>query len=337
MPVVDTSTQAAHAAFFDGDLVSLARAQVQLAEAGQDPHRGDWGLLEDLSRLVRCLPLGPVPDGESPQYFAVRSVVRLERIRLQRLLVENAYRDTDLVALLNMKWGDHLASQPELVRWPTEIEVWPGEVTEAQVHPGACPPLPGSWRDPAALQRKRQQARLASERKALAALLPQLGWLPDEGAARIALAYLQEASIARTHLTSEWVALLNQALARGEGPVRVAGRLALARLVEDYGDSRGLYSQILADPDRSAAQDSRARVRLVALLEPEWTEILALTQAARPRPEDRAALENAEARARLALGDYVGLQKLGRPLLVDQRLSGCTTDCALTVQTRELL
>ena len=60
-PTAPAELSEAQARLLDGDVVSLTRARRQRALAGEDVDVGPWALLDDLSRLMRCLPLGPVP------------------------------------------------------------------------------------------------------------------------------------------------------------------------------------------------------------------------------------------------------------------------------------
>ncbi len=88
------------ARFIAGDLLTLRRASVLRRQAGERVDIGRLGLLDDLSRLVRCLPIGPIPADETDQYRFQRDLVRLERIRLERLIRDRAHRETTLADLL---------------------------------------------------------------------------------------------------------------------------------------------------------------------------------------------------------------------------------------------
>src|SRR5687767_5199692 len=116
--------------------------------------------------------------------------------------------------------------------------------------------------------------------------------------------------------------MLERAVDRALPPERAAARMMLARSFEKNGEpahAKEHYRKLLADPSRTPEEDSRARVRYAALLEPECEELLAAVRGVKPRPVDRAALANAEARALFALGRREELMTFGRRWLRDQR------------------
>src|SRR5262245_11691777 len=98
--VTHTSITEMRESFLRGDLVTLERSRALRSSRGEDVTVGPVALLDDLSRLVRCLPLGPLQPWEHQSYRAARSVVRLERVRLQRLIKEGIYSTTPLAELL---------------------------------------------------------------------------------------------------------------------------------------------------------------------------------------------------------------------------------------------
>src|SRR5436190_21770445 len=81
-----TSLEEMRASLLKGDLVTIERGRAIRSAAGEDVTLGSIALLDDISRLVRCLPLGPVPSYDAPEYSAARTVIRLERVRMERML-----------------------------------------------------------------------------------------------------------------------------------------------------------------------------------------------------------------------------------------------------------
>ena len=67
LPVSPVDLETVSARLWAGDAVTLARAQAQRQARGEPVDTGTWGLLDDLSRLGRCLPLGRVPSAEAPE------------------------------------------------------------------------------------------------------------------------------------------------------------------------------------------------------------------------------------------------------------------------------
>lgn len=341
-----TDDRTVAARFLEGDLVTLRRAQVLRRRRGERVDLGRLGLLEDLSRLVRCLPIGPIPPDERAPYRLPRALARLERIRLERLVRDRAHRGTALAKLVTSerRYRTRGADDPAIVRWPIEDELWPGEVPDPTLTPSRCPSSPGALKErPEKTHRAQQRLRLGAERAAVAALLPDLEQLPDLTAARVALTYLVDAQAAEGFVVdAEWRRILEAVLARAPAPYRAPGRLLLALVAErsDRAEALRLYHALLADPTCSAAEDSRARVRLVFLLEPDdeasapdWSRILEVARDAKaPRPADEMVLANAHARALFALGETEALMTLGRKIIQREDRSG-----PFFAQTNELL
>ncbi len=86
-------------------------------------------------------------------------------------------------------------------------------------------------------------------------------------------------------------------------------------------------------PSRTPDEESRARVRLASLLEPDWEAVLAAAAGA-VRPLDRAALANAQARALFALGRREALMTFGRRWLREREGAGAD---AFDLRTADLL
>lgn len=324
-PAVTTplELEALRGAFLAGDLVTLERGQAIHRDRGVEIDRGSHGLLRDLTRLVRCLPIGPIPapEVETPPLLAARSLVRLERVRMERMLKDSTY-PTSLVAELLPEPKLYLERAPpqklELVRWPVEEERWPGEVIEGRLEAGKCPTRPGALREAENKARDaNQKTRAAAERAAITAVLPMLPSLPDAAAGKIALAYLQDAVKAeRFQFPLEWADRLEAGLRRGEPAIRSGGLVMLARAREQNGDLAGataLYRELAADPTLTNEEDSRVRVRLTALEEPDWPRVRDLAAGARaPRDLDERVLSYAHARALYALHDFDALTTFGR-------------------------
>jgi hypothetical protein len=338
-PSAPTDLPSLRRSFLDGDLVALDRGRVILRDRGELSDLGPLGLLGDLSRLVRCLPLGPISSEESDRYRAARMLVRLERIRLEQLARDSMHRGTSLEALLLRPslYRTEVQEDPRFVRWPVEKEVWPGEVADVSPAQPACAKVPGERKEKGDAHEKNRKLRAQADREAITALLKEVEHLPGEAAGRIALAYLDAADAAgeRFVLETVWLALLERAVDRALPPERTAARLKLARSFEKNGElarAKEHYGKLVVDPSRTPEEDSRARVRWVALLEPEWEGVLAAVTGAKPRPLDRAALANAEARALFALGRREELMTFGRRWLRDQQ-----PDDKLDRQTADLL
>lgn len=321
LPVSPVDLETVSARLWAGDAVTLARAQAQRQARGEPVDTGTWGLLDDLSRLGRCLPLGRVPSAEAPELRARRLLVRLERIRLERLIQEGAHPGTALANLLvPPPLATSVPEQPELVRWPVETERWPGEVSDPRPEASKCPARAGLEAGRAAPARAR--ARAAAERAAVAELVPHLGLLPAQTACNLAFTYMVDAERAPEGFTVPQDILhpLEQALLRGEGPPRVAGLIALSTLFQRSGaeaEARRVLDGLLEAPGLTPEQDSRARVRLVALLEGvdpvDWAAVLRAAEgAANPRPGDQPVLENARARALFVTDQREALMTLGR-------------------------
>ena len=297
-----------------GDLVSVERARVLRQQRGEDVTVGPIAVLDDLSRLVRCLPLGRVPGHEQPRYRAVRTVVRLERVRLERHLTEGAYADTPLAALLGPTSSYrfvHADQGAQLVRWPADREQWPSETADPRLEPAAC----SSRRDPPDASRSADRRRV--EATMIASLIGQLDQLPPTAAAALAWTYVDQAWLAdRFEVPPQWFAPLQSALRAGAPPIRSAGLLLLGRLAERggaTGRAQTLYDEVLADDGRTDAEDSRIRVRLAAMAEPDYARVLDVLASDRPaRSADWPAVGHATARALFALDDTAGLERFGR-------------------------
>lgn len=338
-PGTPTAPNELRTAFLAGDLVTWSRGRTAWAEAGRDVTVGEMGLLHDLALLGLCRPIGPIPTYEAPEWIGPRLLIRLERVRLERMLRDGAYQNTPLrvLALGESVFQTKRADQEALlVRWPVESERWPDEVPEAPLLPSTCPSAPGAWKESGAgVWKARQRQRVLAERALYQALLPHLQAVPPELAAQVVLAHLAAQGPNFTAAAPEagaWAPVL-----RGGRPgIRSAGLLALARAVELGGEralAESLYQEVLASPERTTAEDSRARVRLVAALEPRWSELIAVVDGAEaPRPEDRPILDNAKARALYAQGELQALQTFGRRFLDRPR-----TDTAHDAQTEDLL
>lgn len=325
------------ARLLEGDVVTLERVLAARAARGEPVDVGPWAFLRDLSQLMRCRPLGPVPPHESPRLTAAREALRLERVRLQRRLRDGVHASGAFDALLGRPWvRDGVPEQPELVRWPAEAERWPGEIPDPRPPPSRCPSRLDGARDRGRGATARAAARARAERAQLAKLVPHLTALPDATASRLAFAYLADAERAGPEFRPSlaWLGRLEVALRRDRGPHRVAGQLALAKVLarSDGDEARRVLGAVLEDPARTPAQDSRARLLLVAELEPDWPRVIALVRGAQaPRASDRPALDNALARALYATGDRDGLMRFGRRFV--QRARGGPFDA----QTQDLL
>ncbi len=340
------------ARFLEGDLVTLRRVQVLRAAAGERVDVGLVALLDDYSRLVRCLPIGGVPDDEQEPFRTARKLIRLERVRLERLVRDRAHRGTVLADLLGAQRLYQTAAPDDrrVVYWPIEEERWPGEILAPTLANRDCPSRPGAKKErPEATHRERRRLRINAERARVADLLDHLGQLPDRTASRVALTYLADAeSVAGFVVTASWRRVLEATVERSPDDVRPAARLLLARVAERANDDDEivrLYRAVLADAARSSAQDSRARVRLVKRLEraepPRWPEVLEVVRAAKaPRAADEPVLINAEARALYGLGETEQLMTLGRRLVQRSDLWRGASEGQLgpfLMQTNELL
>jgi hypothetical protein len=312
------------ARFLAGDLVTLARGRALLQDRGQDVRVGPIALLDDLSRLVRCLPIGPLPDDESPIYRSARMLVRLERVRLESLAKDGAYPESSLADLLVEPplYPTKVAVDPDLVvRWPLEQERWPGEIIDAQIVASRCPTKAGALKesDPKAHARGRR-TRARAIRELLSSLVGELDRLPPETKGEVATAYLDLATAAEGfELPDQWDRALLVALEKSTPPWKSAGLIMLARLRELDEDDQGarvLYREVLERADPTEEEDSRVRTRLAGLTEPRWAEVLDIAHGVKKvRPVDAPALANAEARALYALGRFTELQTFGRAWL----------------------
>jgi hypothetical protein len=300
----------------EGDLVSIERARAALNERGESIDRGSLGLLDDLSRLMRCLPLGPIPSGERAPFRAARLLARFERVRIERRLREGIYQGTALDALLEDEVRHRAETRSDLfVRWPVESERWPGEVPDPRLMPprctaGAGPAIEG-W-TPEALA----AARTRAEREFLEQVAQMLDDLPSASRSVVAFELLSRRKADEPALDSHRASLLRAAIEAGEPPVRSAGLMLLARDLQEHGDEIGAiaaYRSLLNDSAATNDEDSRARVHLSQILEPDWPSVLEVVNGARSaRPNDRAPLAYAEARALYSLGDLDGLERFGR-------------------------
>lgn len=326
--------------FLAGDLVTLRRAAVLRRAAGERVDIGRLALLDDLSRLVRCLPLGPIPADETSAFRPARALVRLERVRLERLMRDRAHRGTTLAALLGRKlYQLQGAADPRVVRWPIEDEVWPGETQDPTLAPAGCPSRAGSLAErPAKNHRERRRIRLRAERGRIASMLGSLEAMPPVTASKIALLYLSDAEAVHGFVVEKrWRDALTRSVAVGPNGLRTASRLLLGRLAERADakeEAMSHYRAVLGDPSRTAEEDSRTRVRLAALLEPDWPSVLDVVRGTkRPRGVDELVLINAEARALYALGENDALMSLGRKLVVRPGLSGKFFDQTIALLT----
>jgi hypothetical protein len=319
---VPTDLASLRASFLEGDLVALERGRAVLEDQGAKADRGALGLLADLSRLVRCLPLGPIGE-ESDRYRGARLLVRLERIRLEQLMRDSMHRGSSLESLLDPTLYRTRAEQsPTFVRWPISKETWPGEVADRSPAEPACARTPGDKKEKEGHEKNRAR-RAAAERRAVAELLKELEQLPGEAAGRIALAYLVAADAAGDEfvISGRWLELLLAAIDRAAPPERSAARMLLGRSFEKNAaqdEAKEQYRRLIEDPTRTAEEDSRARVRLALLLEPDWNQVLAAVEGSKARPVDRAPLANAKARALFSLGRREELMTFGRAWLRDR-------------------
>ncbi len=285
------------------DLAELERVRAAAVERGVDVSTGELAALHDLSRLLRCLPVPPVPAHESPRLLGPRLLLRLEALRVLRRRTEGAYsEDTDIQRMLGLAttWASPApGASPAWVSWPLSTERWPDEVIEPALEPSVCATP--------ARRTKRDRARVEGARAAdLIALGPELP--PTLRTRVLLLALARGAPLSTTASVAAW-------LDGGEPALVPPATLRLARRAEVLGalpEAIALHQRVLADPQRTDAEDGWARARLVGLLE-DPAAILEVTRAARaPRPQDAAALAHAEARALYARGDLDGLERFGR-------------------------
>jgi hypothetical protein len=317
-------------ALLDGDLVTFWRGRTLLAERGIDVEVGELGLLNDLARFGLCLPLGPVPDAEDPEYRTLRLLARLERVRLERLLRDGLYRNTPLKVLAIGEPVFQTNPQPqesELVRWPKEEERWPDETSEAPLLRSKCPTAPSVWKESGpGVWKHRQRLRAQAERELYAQILGSpLTQVPPDVSAQVVLAHLEAlggAAVLNAAERTSFVTLLRA----GPGHLASPGLLRLglsAERSQEPAVAEQLYLEVLNLPSRSADEDSRTRVRLVGLLEPRYEQIVQVVdQAVAVRSADRPALDNAKARALYALGQFEALQSFGRRFLDQPRTPG---------------
>lgn len=310
------------ALFSAGELVALERARWGWAERGQDPSVGEVALFDDLSRLVRCLPLGPIPDHEVPEVRALRLLVRVERVRLEIVARDGGLAEAAVAQLVRAEPLYPAVVRDRgvesFVRWPVEPELWPEERGEQDLEPSRCAERPGVRREPTAAALDRgSKARARALRVYVAQAVEVIEALPPPVGAKIALQYLADVSRAgAVELPERWRRTLERVLAGGEAPYRSAGLLALAREEERLGGTVAairLLTAVTQDPGATPDEDSRARARLAGLLEPDYSAIVEAVRGVRaPRPEDAAYLANAEARALYALGRFDELESFGR-------------------------
>ncbi len=321
-PTSPTDLPSLRARLLAGDLVTIERARPHLAE------RGAFGLLVDLSRFSRCLPLAALPANETARYRALRALVRLERVRLTQLMRDGAHRDSPIAALLGA--GSLLATRPlrrsaSLVYWPFEEERWLDEADAPLPEPSECPQAPGAARE---RDKKTYQAasakREAVERRMRSRLLKYADALPPAVGAKLAVSYLLDVEAAGLgfEIPSRWRERLFRASDGGPAPLRTAGLIRLAKRSIAQGEpqlARACLRRILQLEERTDEEDGQARVLLVSLVEPDWDEVLKIAQGARaPRALERYALRNAQARAWYSLGDAEALKKLGRRWLREE-------------------
>jgi hypothetical protein len=316
-------------AFLRGDLVTVERGKEILRAGGEDVRKGSIALLDDLSRLVRCLPLGPIPHDEVEPYLSARQLVRLERVRLEQLIKDGMHKDSALVELLaepSMFQAAAADQSDQLVRWPVEDERWPEEVIEGRVWSGVCPSAPGLKKETdkkTHAQNAKWREKTANEM--LTRAVDRLEALQPDAAAKIALAYLEQwLGIAEPSFEDAWYDKLAAGLRRARTSERAAGMIILARFAEMQGlrdRATDLYRELLEIEGKDTAaltaeEDSRVRTRLVGLLEPNWNEALEVARKARsPRAADEAVLSNAIARALYSLEQWDELRTFGRAWL----------------------
>lgn len=303
-------TKAARAALRALDLAELERVRAAAVARGVDGAIGELGALHDVSRLLRCLPLGELPAHEDAALVGPRLLLRLEAIRLLRRRADALYgEDPDMARLLAGAgaWATPAPrGAPAYVAWPLATERWPDEVIEPALEPSRCAAPVRTPPGRAATDRAAQEASAA------AALIARGPVMPAAIRPRVLhLALERGAPLSATASVAAWI--------EGGDPALVAPlALRLGRRGEAQGateDAIALYRRVLAEPARSDAEDGWARARLVGLLDAP-PAILEVVHAARaPRPDDRAALHHAEARALYAAGDLDALERFGRAWL----------------------
>lgn len=316
------------AALIAGDLITIAHGRARLADRGSDVTIGALGLLDDLSRLVRCLSIGTIPEHEASDVRVLRTLVRLDRVRLDRLEHDGVHRESALVHLL----GEpplYVSVPPRdaapLVRWPIEEERWPDELVEGLLDRGRCAERPGARAEPVSTARAESAlARAERERELTASLVAELDTLPPEAGARIAYAYvINAANTEGFRIPLDWAERLARALTRS-APFGGPGLIALARLHQagqEEARARAIYRALLdGETPVSDEEDSRIRVQLTALEEPDYARVLAVVQGARAvRPVDEPALAYAKARALYGLNQIEALMTFGRRWLQGER------------------
>jgi hypothetical protein len=322
--------------FLDRNLVALIEARGRDEDARFDLGRA--GLLDDLTRLVRCRTIGPIPVEEDPELTAIRTLVRLERVRLEQLARDGLHTATSLAKLLDPSTYPTDATLPStVVVWPVEAERWPNERRLERPRPSICPKRAGQRRERGA-DADARRARRAEAVTALLAEAVDLGAaLPEEMRGRVALAYLGDAT---APIPLERLPRLEAAVSVAAPPERTAARILLGKELEravEISRAKAQHAAVLADPTRTPAEDSRARVRLAFLEEAseesDPVAILALVRAGVPRPgADALALAAAEARALLALGRAEELLSFGRRWLQDPR-----ADTPVEIQVEHIL
>lgn len=290
-----------------GDLRRVDRLTAAAMEEGQAVDRGAAGLVYDLRRLAHCQWLGLIPSDEAPAYVGPRLLVRLERIRLERRRHSEAHAGTWVEGLVTKARAPHAPASAEVleIAWPVEAERWPLETPDPEPLEDACPIPPAASAPGAAGLRRR------AEEETVALLLAVRPPLPAEVWGRLAFAHLTT-----TATVTIPVHVLREALEGAEPGLRSAGLLALAAYAEGHekaAQAPGLYRAVLADPQATPEERSRATARLVGLIEPEFTEILELIRRlAAVRADDAPELDYAEARALFAGDDAEGLARFGR-------------------------
>ncbi|MFO0725038.1 MAG: hypothetical protein U1E65_14760 [Myxococcota bacterium] len=294
-------------ALIEGNFAVIEDRLALLEARGARVDLGALGLVFDLTRLGRCAVLGPIPADEQGDYRSLRQLVRLERVRLERRLRGEAHAGTWLDGLVD---GSHAPRDPprrveDRIRWPAETEHWPEEALEVRSEASHCAeaPSPSRPQDPK-LRRQAEEAMLGD-------LTATSSGLPPAAEARLALAHLVSGATLSVSLER-----LLEILRTAEPERRPGGLLALAARAEASGAAAvaiAAYRAVIADAGAAPEEDSRARARLVGLLEPAYDEVLAVVRGARAaRAVDAPELDYAEARALQGLGDSDALARFGR-------------------------
>ncbi len=293
-----------------GELWALARARLRAYEAGVDVHLGEPALLHELSRLGRCLPLGPIPADEAPLWRALRHLVRAERVQLERVSRDAWAPRGPLAALLR---GHHVATATPTVpaseiAWPTEPERWPDEESWPSLEPSRCRPPSGVVASESDARRRR--AAESAELHAAAELLEQL---PPALSGPLAVRVLADARARGEGPSPALRARVERALPRLDPPWRSRARLLLALGTSSSASGLERLNAVLEDGSATPLELGLTRVRLAAAAEPDWPRVLTLAAPLdEARPEERRALAHARARAWFATGRWTELRAFAR-------------------------